>query len=275
MAFQKLGTPKMAAKRPITEVLKDRTGSGMAEGLGGLALMMMLVASIAAVIVTDMDAVQTLAVKAERQSAVTALVDDKRRGASWGTAEAPTTQTVTLENGTSTDVTVWREDTPVGTTLSAVTATSAGTDAPDCSAPSDVDMPGCLYASRFHAAGMDGASPHYIIRKDPSTAAAPAGTVHTRVGTDDPVPQGSVLASGKDTEASTWRYLISAVAVEPAGEIRISQGGRILATIPVDRTTKNYFGTFSAEPNTDVQVTVTQGNIAVQTVMTYRAGGNQ
>lgn len=245
----------------------------MAEGLGGLALIIMFVASASLAIVTDMSAVQTLAVKAERQSAVTALVDDKRRGASWGTAESPTTQTVMLENGTSTDVTVWREDTPVGMSLSAVTATSAGADAADCSTSSDVDLPGCLYASRFHATGMDGVSPHFIIRKDPSTAAAPVGTVHARVGTGQPVPQGAVLASGKDTAASTWRYLISAVSVEPAGEIRISQGGRVLATIPVDRTTKNYFGTFSAEPNTDVQVTVTQGNITVQTVMTYRAGG--
>ena len=45
--------------------------------------------------------------------------------------------------------------------------------------------------------------------------------------------------------------------------------------IPVGPSTRNYFGTFSAETNVPVTATVTEGNVTVQTVMTYRAGGTE
>lgn len=274
VVFDKRGTPKAAVARPIKEVLKDTSGAGLAEGLGGIALLMVLTGSVALGITTDTKAVQTLSVKAERQALVTALVDDKRQGATWGTPAAPATQTMTLENGHSAAVTLWRETTPVGTALTAVTAISAGPDAADCTQPADVEKTGCLYAHRFHAGDINTVDPELIIHKDPSTAAGGAtGTVDARVSTEGSIPQGTVFASGTDTVASAWRYLVTARSVESTGEIRISQAGKILAVIPVGSASQNYFGTFSAATNVPVTISVVQGNVIVQTVMTYRAGG--
>lgn len=260
--------------RSIKEVLDDKTGSGIAEGLGAVAIVMILAVGLSTGVTTDMAAVQTIAVKAERQALVNSLVGDKREGATWGSAVAPSTETKTLKNGHDVAVTMWRDVTAVGTTLTAVTAISAGEDAADCTGPSDVAKTGCVYASRFHAGGLDDIEPHAIIRKDPSMAStAPIGTVDARVATTDAIPQGTAFASGSDTEATVWRYLVRAHSLEAGGEIRISQAGKSLAVIPLDTASSNYFGTFSAAINTPVTATITQGNVVVQTVYIYRAGG--
>lgn len=273
--FDKRGTPVAAVVRPIREVLKDRSGAGVAEGLGGIALLLIATGMVAAGSTTDMKAVQAVSVKAERQALVSALVDDQRQGATWGTPAVPATQTMTLENGASVPVTLWRETTPVGTSLTAVTATSAGPDAADCTGPAAVEKTGCLYAYRFHAADMNNINPGLIIRKDPSTAAGGVtGTVDSRVSTPGSIPQGTVFATGTDAKATALRYLVNAKSVEATGEIRFSQAGKILSVIPVGQTTNNYYGTFSVVPGVPVTATVTQGNVTVQTVMTYRAGGS-
>lgn len=275
MFVDKRGTPATAVVRPIKEVLKDTSGAGIAEGLGGIALLLVITGSVALGITADMKAVQTFSVKAERQALVSALVDDQRQGAIWGTPAAPTTRTMTLENGRTADVTLWRDTTAVGTSLTAVTAISAGPDAADCKTPAAVEKTGCLYAQRFHAGDMTTINPGLIIRKDPSTAPAGVkGTVDARVSTAGPIPQGTVFASGADATATSWRYLIAARSVESTAEIRISQAGKILAVIPVGPVTSNYFGTFSAVTGVPVTTTVVQGNVIVQTVMTYRAGGS-
>jgi len=259
--------------RSTWQVLKDETGSGIAEGLGGLALLMILISSIALGVTTDMHAVQTVAVKAERHALVTSLVADQRQGATWGTPTAPSTETVTLPNGRNVEVTMWRDVTPVGTNLTAVTPISASTDAADCSTPASVEKSGCIYATRFHANALDSVEPYAIIRKDPSTVtSAPVGTVDARVSTTTSIPQGATVATGTDSVATVWRYLITARSVEATGEIRISQAGKTVAITPIDISTGNYFGTFSAERNVPVTVTVSLGNIIVQTVYIYRAG---
>lgn len=274
MVFHKQGVPETRVARTSKEVLKDKSGSGLAEGLGGVALLMILTSSIALGITTDMKAVQAVAVKAERQQQVSSLVDDKREGAGWGTPAAPTKKTMVLENGSSAVVTVWREDTPVGTSLTALTANSADPDAADCTGPAHIENPGCIYAHRFHAGDMSSIDPRFIIRRDPSTAGSgTVGTVDARVAKASVIPQGTVFATGTDADATTWRYLVSAASVQATGEIRIAQAGKVLAVIPVDPTTKNYFGTFSAETNIPVTATVVEGNVIVQTVMTYPAGG--
>jgi len=273
--FGKRGTMATSVVRPIKDVLKDRSGSGVAEGLGGVALVVIATSMVAVGISTDTKAVQTFSVKAERQALVSSLADDKRPGASWGTPDAPATQTVTLENGANVPVTLWRESSPVGTTLTAVTPISAGPDAADCTKPADVEKTGCLYAERFHVADMNSVDPNVIVRKDPTSApGAVMGTVDSRVSTAAAVPQGTGFATGTDAKATSWRYLVTAKSLEAAGEIRFSQGGKILAVIPVAAAINNYFGTFSAAPGVPVTATVTQGNVVVQTVMTYRAGGN-
>lgn len=280
MIFDKRGTPKTALVRPIREVLKDRSGAGVAEGLGGIALLLITTGMVAAGIMTDTKAVQTLSVKAERQALVSSLVDDQRQGATWGTPAAPATQTMTLENGKSANVTLWRETTPVGTSLTAVTAISAGPDAADCTGPAAVEKAGCIYAYRFHAGDMNTVSPDIIIRKDPSTTgpwilgAGATGAVDARVGTAGSVPQATNFAIATDPGATVWRYLVTARSVEATGEIRFSQAGKILAVIPVNLVTSNYYGTFSAVPGVPVTARVVEGNVIVQTVMTYRAGGS-
>lgn len=274
MVFDKRGTPKTELARPMREVLRDKAGSGIADGLGGIAILVMLASMVSLGITQDMKAVQTLSVKAERQELVTSLVDDKRQGATWGTPAAPTTQMMTLKNGSKTAVTLWKEKTAVGTSLTAVTSTSADADAADCTKATAVEKPGCIYAYRFHAGDMNSINPDISIRKNPSTnAAGVIGTVDARVSTSASIPQGTVFATGKDTKGTAWRYLITAKSLESSGEIRISQAGKILAVIPVGSEINNYFGTFSAETNVPVTVAVVQGNVIVQTVMTYRAGG--
>ncbi|MCI4659537.1 hypothetical protein [Cryobacterium zhongshanensis] len=255
--------------------MSDKTGTSIAEGLGGIAILMILTLSVTLGITTDMNAVQTLSVKAERQALVTSLVADKREGATWGTKAAPSTQTITLPNGRNVPVTLWRDVTPGGSTLTAVTAISAGPDAANCSGPSAVEKNGCIYAARFHAGDLGTIAPYAIISKDPSTApAAPTGTVDSRVSTATAIPQGTVFATGTDAKATVWRYLINAQSIEPVGEMRITQGGVMLALIPVDSSSNgNYFGTFSAALNVPVTATITQGNVVVQTVYFYRAGG--
>lgn len=273
--FDKRGIPAAEMVRPIKEVLKDTSGAGVAEGLGGIALLMMITGGIALGVTTDTKALQTFSVKAERQALVSALADDKRQGATWGTPAAPATQTMLLENGHSADVTLWREATPVGTYLTAVTAISAGPDAADCTTPAAVEKSGCVYSQRFHAGDMNTINPDLSIRKGPGTASgAMVGTVDARVGTSGSIPQGTVFASGTDAGATSWRYLVTAKSVESAGEIRFVQAGKVLAVIPVGPVTSNYFGTFSAATGVPVTATVVQGNVIVQTVMTYRAGGS-
>lgn len=276
MFFDKRNTSSGVNTRSFKDVVKEKTGSGIAEGLGGIVLLMMVAGSISLGVATDMKAVQTLSVKTERQSMVTALVDDRRAGATWGTAAAPTTEMVTLENGRKTEVTMWREVTPVGVNLSAVTAISADPDAANCKVPADIEKSGCIYAHRFHAGDMNSVSPGLTIFKSEGTTAAKiVGTVDMRVGISASIAQGTTFATGKDATATSWRYLLSASSVEDTGEIRISQNGRILATIQVDKTLNNYFGTFSVEPNVPVTMTVTQGNVIVKTAMSYRAGGSR
>jgi hypothetical protein len=269
-----LGKQGTAGARSIRQVLADKTGAGIAEGLGGLAILMILMATVSLGITTDMDAVQTIAVKAERQALVTSLVGNKTEGTTWGTTAAPSSKDMTLENGRIVKVTMWRQVTAVGTNLTAVTAISADSDAANCTGPSAVEKTGCIYATRFHAGDLNSIQPHVIISKHPTTAAAPVGTVDSRVSTTTAIPQGTTFASGTDPKATVWRYLVSAKSVEATGEITISQASTILAVIPLDGAAiNNYFGTFSAAINVPVTATVTQGNAVVQTVYIYRAGG--
>lgn len=274
---QQTGSPVLfnnPSIRSIRQVLADKTGSGIAEGLGAVALLMILTMTVALGVTTDMKAVQTIAVKAERQSLVASLVGDSREGAAWGTPAAPSTETMTLENGRDVAVTMWREDTAVGTRLTAVTAISAGASASDCTTPASVEKSGCIYASRFHAGDLDSLEPHAIIRKDPSTATTGSvGTVDARVSTSTSMPQGTTFASGSDASATVWRYLIATKSLEATGEIRISQAGKTLAVVPVDAVEGNYFGTLTATINVPVTATITQGNLVVKTVYIYRAGG--
>jgi hypothetical protein len=258
--------------RSIKQVLADKSGSGVAESLGGIAIVLILTAAIATGVVTDMKAVQTLAIKAERHALITSLVGDRNAGASWGTKTAPSTETQALPNGATTQVTMWREVSPVGFTLTAVTATSVGPGAATCTAPASVEKAGCIYATRFHANDLDNLEPFSIVRKDPTTAATPIGTVDARVSTETSIEQGGTIASGSDSKAVVWRYLLNARSLEETGEIRISQAGKTLAIVPLDAAANNYFGTFSATKNVPVTVTVAQGNVVVQTVYLYRAG---
>lgn len=261
-----------ASRRSIRDVLEDKTGTGVAEALGGIAIVMIAAATLTMGVASNLGATQNIATKAERQQLIAGLVGDKHEGATWGTPEAPSTETVTLPNGVDVRVTTWRETTPTSTRLTAVTPTTAGPDAADCTGPADVAKSGCVYASRVHAGDLDTIEPHAIIRKDPSTAATPVGTVDARVSTEQAVPQGTTFATGRDDTAPVWRYLISARSLEGVGEVRITQAGKTLAQFPVETTTNNYFGTFTADLNVPVTATVTSGNVVVKTVFIYRAG---
>jgi hypothetical protein len=261
-----------ASKRSIGEVLQDKTGSGVVEGIAGLALVLIIAAAIGVGATTDLNAVSTVAAKAERQALLTSLVGDKHQGATWGTKAAPSTETITLPNGHDVKVTTWRESDSVSTRLTAVAPISSGTDAADCTGPSALAKQGCVYASRLHAGDLDTIEPHAIIRKDPSTASSPIGSVDARVSTATAIPQGDTVATGTDDQATVWRYLVTARSLEANGEIRIWQAGKTVAVFPVDAADNNYFGTFTAQLNLPVKVLVTSGNVVVKTVYLYRAG---
>lgn len=265
-----------STSRTPSDVLADKTGSGIAESLGGVALTLIAVGLLGLGVASNMSAVSTIATKAERQALITSLVGHERSVSTWGTKTAPKTDNVVLPNGHTVKVTTWRETTPVSTELTAVVPISADADAADCTKPADVSKPGCIYATRLHAAELDAIKPHAIIRKDPSMGTAAAiGTVDARVGTSTSIPQGVAFASGKDSESTVWRYLIKAGSLEETSEIRISQDGKTLAQIPVDKPLSNYFGTLTAKPNVPVVATVTEGNALVNTIFIYRAGSTE
>lgn len=262
--------------RTVREVLEDRTGS-IVEGLGGVLLIMLVIGSLALGVSTNMRAVTTVATKAERQQLISSLVGDEHAVTVWGTVQDPNTDTITLPNGREVTVTTWREDTPVSVRLTAVAPISAEMDAADCSGPADIAVRGCIYSSRLHAKDLDMLTPTTIVRKDASTLEAPVGMVDERVTTDTRLAQGSVVAQGVVTgpagKTTAWRYLIEATADQIGAEITIVQGDRTLAKFPVDTTRQNYFGTLTAANSIPVEVRITSGNVLVQTVFLYQAGG--
>lgn len=262
-----------ARPHSIKEVLNDKAGNGIAEGLTEMALILVAASMLTLGVTGSLGAAASVATKAERQSVVTSLVGNKHEGATWGTPEAPSSQTITLPNGHDVDVTTWREETPTAVRLTAVSPTSSDPDAADCSGPSDVARAGCIYASRLHAAELDALEPHAVVRKDPSMGSSPSvGTVDGRVATDAAIPQGTTFATGLDDTATVWRYLVTARSLEAQGEIRITQAGKTLAQFPVEAIEGNYFGTLTTDKNVPVTATVTSGNVVVQTVYFYRAG---
>lgn len=261
-----------ASRHSIREVLQDRTGS-VAEGLGGIVLIVMIIGSLAFGVTSNMQAVTAVATKAERQAVIASLVGDEYSVTDWGTLEDPNSDTVTLPNGHEVEITTWREVTPVSVRLTAVSPISSDIDAADCSGPSDIAKKGCIYSSRLHANDIDGITPHIIVRKDPSMGTnPPVGTLDPRVATESSIPQGALIGEGKDAEATVWRYLVEAKALEDGAEIEIRQGAKILAKFPVDSEMTNYFGTVTVTADAPVAAYVTAGNIVVKSVLIYRAG---
>lgn len=261
------------------DVLKDKRGS-VATELTGLALVMVAIGALGTAMTTDVGAVTSVATKAERQAYVTSIVGDPHKRSTWGTPSSPRTDDVTLPNGHTIKVTTWKESTPVSTQLTAVAPTTSGPDAANCTTPAAAKKQGCIYATRIHAGDLDSLQPHAIVKKDVTTAAgAVVGTVDSRVGSSTPIPQDVTFASGSDSGASVWRYLINARSSDASGEIRIKQGARTLAVIPVDSAANNYFGTFTAQlagPSVaPVTATVTGGDVVVKTVFMYRAGSTE
>jgi len=259
------------ARRSVKQVLAGNDGSSIAEGLGGVALVLIILTVLGVGITTNMGAVTTIATKAERQALVTALVGDKQATVQWGTEAAPFTQEVDLPNGRVVKVTTWRDEDETSTRLNAVTPISGDADEADCTSAADTAKQGCLYASRLHANDLGGVSPTAIVRKTAGDDDV-AGSVHDRVGTDTAIPQGTVFATGADDTATGWRYLIAAHATSGEGQITITQGGKTLARIPVTTTTGSYYGTFTAKAGVPAKATVTAGNVVVSTVFIYRAG---
>lgn len=241
------------------------------------ALLLAALALLSAVIFPGMSALTTMAAKAERHAFITALVADRHEGAAWGTLDAPTTTNRTLPNGTSVQVTAWRETDATSTRLSAVVASNSSERAADCTKPSDIAKSGCVYASRVHAAELDAIEPRTVTRMDPSMiqrGAAAIGDVNAAVGRGTALAQGETIATANDT-ASAWRYLATARSVGISGELRISQAGRTLATIPVDAETGNYYGTLTVAPGQPVTVTVSAGEVITDTIYLYRAGASE
>lgn len=265
-------------KRSLKELLTDRSGSGVLEGLGGIALLIIVLGVLAVGIASSMQAVTTISTKAERQALLTSLVGDEH-STTWGTPASPVTKMVALPNGHDVPVTTWREATPVSTRLTAVTPISADTDAADCSGPSALAKTGCVYSTRVHSKNMDELLPDTVVRKHPSMTGAPIGSVDTRVSTRTPLPQGATLTQFRPTaptgSKAVLRYLIEVQPLDDAAEIVITQGDDTLATIPADSGTHSYFGTFTAATTSDVRVHVSAGNAIVNSVLLYTAGSTR
>lgn len=257
--------------RSIRQVLTDRAGAGVAEGIGGVVLVIIAVGALAAGVASNMQAITTIATKAERQTYVNALVGDEHATV-WGTAAAPATATVTLPNGGTVPVTAWREDTAAGTRLTATAPISADADAADCSGPSAVAKTGCVYASRVHAKDMDEVAPRTLARHHPSIAGK-VGTVDSRVGTSTAIPQGASVASFRENDTAATsvlvRYLVEARAAEHGAELVIAQGTAVYARIPVGTTAGSYFGNVTVPANATVHLRVAAGNVTVSSVLVY------
>lgn len=264
---------ELSSRITLKKLFSDKTGS-LASDLGGITLLVAGAGILAAVVLSDMAAVSTIATKAERRAVISALVGDKHATTSWGTPEDPHTEVMTLPNGHEVEVTTWRERTPTSTTYTAVAPISASADAVDCSGPMDVARAGCVYATRTHADDLEALHPEALVRMDASMDAADAaGTVDARVATTTSIPQGTDFASGASAEENVWRYLVEANVSHGSGEIRIMQADKTLALVPITSELKNYYGTFTAGPDIPVVATVTSGNAVVKTIYIYRAGG--
>lgn len=259
--------------RSIRQVLRDRRGTSVAESVAGVAILLFTISVIGVAVTQDMGTVSVVASKSERQAMVNSLVGDKYAVTAWGSTAAPHTETMTLPNGHEARITTWLESDSTSTRFTAVTPASAGPDAADCTTSSAVARTGCVYASRVHAADLDAINPHAIIRADASGGST-AGTVDPHVATSTAIPQGTTIASGSDSVATVWRYLLAAKSTGANGEIRIidSVTNARLAIVPIDATQQNYFGTFSVPAGHQVKVVVTSGNAVVKTVFLYRAG---
>ena len=260
--------------RSTGNVLRDKTGASIADGLAGIALVLIALGVLGAGLASNISAVNVVATKAEREAVLTGVVGEKRGSVTWGTAAAPRTQTVTTPTGRPVQLTTWREVTGVSTRLVAAAPVSADADAADCSGPASVAKDGCLYASRLHANTLDEIDPHALLRKHAGMGSTPVvGDVNAKVGTTTPIAQGDQVATTRDTAAKVWRYLIEANAAGTSGEITFLQGSKVLAVIPVESSTHNYFGTLTTELNVPVKAVVTSGSVVVSTVFVYRAGG--
>lgn len=266
--FRSAITPGRSAR----EVLRDKAGASLAEGLAGVALVVLALGTLGAGIGGSIAAVNTVATKAEREALLTAIVGEKQAAVTWGTIDAPHTQTVTTPTGRDLELTTWREVSDVSTRLVAVAPSSAQIDAADCSGPAAAAKKGCLYASRLHANTLDEINPHALLRKIAGDTGV-VGDIDTRVGTTDPLHQGDQVAVATDTGSTVWRYLVNAAATGTTAEIRMLQGTKILATIPLDGATHNYFGTITPEPDGPVRVVVSGGSAVISDIYLYRAGG--
>lgn len=264
--------------RSLREVLADRSGSGVVEGLGGIALLIIVIGALTAGIGSHVQAITAIAAKAERQSMVAALVGDEY-SSTWGTPTTPKTATMTLPNGHQVPVTTWREETASSVRLTAVSPISAGTDAATCSGPSSVAKTGCTYASRVHAKDVDRLSPNAVARKHPGMTGPVVGTVDARVSTSASLPQGAAIAQFRPTapagQKAVLRYLLAAAPLDRDAEIAFIQNGDTLATVRVGPGTNSYFGTFTASTASNVTAQVSSGNAVVTSVFVYTAGSTR
>ncbi|WP_295122530.1 hypothetical protein [uncultured Leifsonia sp.] len=238
-----------------------------------LALVGTLIAAASTRVLPGAAAVLTATgLQAERQAAIDALVSDKRNDTDWGTAAAPTTIPLTVPSGKSVNAAVWATSDTTGITYFAAAPKERTPKPGACTGPSAGIDDTCLHAQLFRAYDATTLIPAPIVRKDPSAPTA-IGTVNTSVATTSPIPtDSSVLSQVAPATPRAWRYLLNAASVGAGGELRFIQDGTVLATIPLDNTASNYFGTIPARPGGGIWLQVSDGPVLVKTVLIYDAG---
>lgn len=257
--------------KTIRQALEDRTGS-VAEGLAGIALIMIVVASLGIGVSSNMYAVTTIATKAERQALISALVGDEHAVDRWGTPSAPATQEITLPNGNIVPISTWREKTSSSTRLTIAAPTSPNIKLAQCASATDRAESGCIYATRLHANTIDEVSPQIVLRKLAGDSSFEGvGTVHAKVGGPGSLSAGETIASANASGSETWRYLVQASRSSTFNtEVSVSQDGKELAVFPVEASGGSYYGTITTTGAGTVRIEVTVGAAVVDTVYIYR-----
>lgn len=263
-------TPGTTARRLLT----DRRG-GFRDVL--IALVVVSIASATAAIAapTSVNILTSTTSSAERLSAATALVDDRRSSTPWGTADAPRSVDLTLPSGTHATALTWAEAAPGGTTYRALIPRSVRVPADACTTSASASNPQCVLVTSFRADDITTLIPTAVVRMDPSMT-TPTGSVNAGVGKDArPLLTGDTIATAQPAANRAWRYLVHAASQRTNGELRIVQAGNRLATIPLTSTPTDYFGTVSVQAGSPVTFIVTDGPATIDTVLAYDAGATE
>lgn len=261
-------TPTWFQRR--ADALRGREGS-MRDMIFSAAVLLILASAVSVVAPNGAAILNATGSQAERLAAVAAFVADKRATVTWGTVAVPAVTDFILPSGVHAPIALWTVPDTGGVRYEALIPKSRTAPASTCSTSEQINSSSCIHAELFRAYDATTLVPTPIVRMDPSLTQA-VGVVDPDVSTGTALATGTAAATASTTTPRAWRYLINAASTRSSGEIRIVQSGQALATIPLNATASDYFGTVVVAAGAPVTVTVSDGPAIVTTVLIYDAG---